>query len=233
MTPFRLCRANAIKTAERNSLETELLRCKGVVEGMWDRMHRALYPEDPNCELSEGNLDILTLAKRVLSRLSHNIKAVKASRAKNAELNAKLKQTKPDDDDSIDDSLNLPYGLKMNLTKRIKTSYKLVDEHTERIKTLQKQLEGVLQKAAEGDRQVVAMKRKLENTQKKLEKQQGLVSDQEFMIEELQATLEEIGEDDYNSEEEDGNSILEFVNTMEGGRYTTEYRTKSVAFRRL
>jgi len=225
---FHVCRANAIKTAERNSFETELLRCRREIEGIWDRMYHALYPEDPSCELSEGNLDMLTLAKRVLSRLSHNIKAVKTSRAKNAEL--KAKQTKPDVDDSIDDSLDLPYGLKMNLTKRIKTSYKLTDEYTEVIKTLQKQLGEVLQKAAEGDRQVGALKRRLEDTQKKLEKEKELVSDQEFMIEELQATLEEIAEDDCNSEEEEGNGILELVSTMEGGRYTTEYRTKTVAF---
>ena len=115
MLPFRICRAVVTQIALRNSSEEYLRSYKAEIKGVWDRLDRALNPNQSRVKLQKDNFDMLPPVKRVLSRLNYYVKDAKDSKAKNAVLQAELEQAEADVNDLKNDSIELPYGLKFNL----------------------------------------------------------------------------------------------------------------------
>ena len=93
MLPFRICRAVVTQIALRNSSEEYLRSYKAEIKGVWDRLDRALNPNQSRVKLQKDNFDMLPPVKRVLSRLNYYVKDAKDSKAKNAVLQAELEQS--------------------------------------------------------------------------------------------------------------------------------------------
>jgi len=195
--------------------------------GIWGRLYRALYLAECDCDSKDQDLDMLTVAKRVISRLSNKCAALQKAEAKNAELEAKLRQSTDKIDDVCDDSVELPGGLKINFAQRFKTSEKLIKQYSDAIMVLQGQLELSLKSAAKNDRTRRDLQQKLKRQQDLLSTEKEKYNEQAFLVEELQARLDELERDDSDSEEED-DRLVELISTVEGGRYTTDFRTKAL-----